>query len=200
MADFSISFLSEQKRDDLIKHHCWNPGCPIPLDDLAAVQVLHFDLKGEKQPGYIVIHKKLAESTLKIFEDLISIQFPIHQVKGMEHFDGSDIEAMNANNSSGFNGRKVLGTDNWSSHAYGAAIDINPLQNPYVIFDHDQSTASIYPKGGSHFLNRGIPAKGMVEPIVDIFKAYGFSEWGGNWSSPLDYHHFQIPWEKIHKL
>ncbi|NND35346.1 MAG: M15 family metallopeptidase, partial [Saprospiraceae bacterium] len=87
-------------------------------------------------------------------------------------------------------------TDRWSSHAYGAAIDINPGQNPYVL-NPDQSDFKVFPSGGERFLDRGNIRIGMVEPIVHIFKKHGFTEWGGEWESPLDYHHFQVDWERI---
>ena len=91
-------------------------------------------------------------------------------------------------------------TDQWSSHAYGAAVDINPLQNPYVIFNREASTAEIFPEGGIEYLNRNIMQNGMVEEIVTLFHEYGFTEWGGNWKECLDYHHFQVSWNRINEL
>ena len=37
---------------------------------------------------------------------------------------------MEDNNTSAFNCRRVPGTNEWSPHAYGRAIDLNPLLNP----------------------------------------------------------------------
>jgi hypothetical protein len=74
------------------------------------------------------------------------------------------------------------------------------MQNPYVLIDDENSTAKIYPKGGAQYLNRHLQDLGMVESIVPLFEKYGFSDWGGAWRAPLDYHHFQVPWERIHQL
>jgi hypothetical protein len=45
-------------------------------------------------------------------------------------YSGDDDRSMAANNTSAFNCRKVAGTSKWSEHAYGRAIDVNPVQNP----------------------------------------------------------------------
>lgn len=148
----------------------------------------------------MVVIEEIAQDTLLLFEKLFEIAFPIHKAVPVDHFKGSDVASMNANNSSAFNCRRIMDSDRWSSHSYGTAIDINPLQNPYVLIDHEASTAKIYPKGGGMYLNRGTLEKGMVEPVVEIFYDHGFTEWGGHWKDRLDYHHFQIPWDKIQQL
>ena len=43
---------------------------------------------------------------------------------------GTTTASMAADNTSAFNCRRVAGSDRWSAHAYGAAIDINPVENP----------------------------------------------------------------------
>jgi hypothetical protein len=107
---------------------------------------------------------------------------------------------MAANNSSAFNYRKIAidGNDAISIHSYGLAIDINPVQNPYVgnFKDHltkDCGTAEVWPKAGIQYMNRRNRRPGMVEEIVDIFSLNGFRDWGGNWNDLQDYHHFQTP-------
>lgn len=118
----------------------------------------------------------------------------------MDSFKGDDVASMNANNSSAFNGRRIMNTNRWSSHAYGVAIDINPRQNPYLRFNTDENTIKVLPDEALPFVNRTVPKKGMVEPIVDLFAQYGFTEWGGRWDDKPDYHHFQMPWDRINAL
>ena len=90
------------------------------------------------------------------------------------------------NNTSAFNCRKVTGGKGWSQHTYGEAIDINPLQNPYV------TSRGVEPAGGKEFLNRVKRQKGMIladDPVVKLFAKYGW-KWGGSWNSVKDYQHF----------
>ena len=93
-----------------------------------------------------------------------------------------------ADNTSAFNCRFVAGTETWSEHAYGRAIDVNPIENPYV-------TAGGYvsPPAGTRFSNRSRHAQGMIHrhgPVVEAFAAGGWA-WGGNWPWPRDYQHFR---------
>ena len=106
----------------------------------------------------------------------------------METFGGSDDESMAANNTSAFNDRTIAGTSFSSLHAYGAAIDVNPVQNPYV----SRTRAKISPPDGARFVSRTPPQPGMVEAIITVFATHGFTIWGGAWRDPKDYQHFQI--------
>nr|WP_299344215.1 M15 family metallopeptidase [Allomuricauda sp.] len=200
MISFSIEDLSSERKINIRKCAEWSEDCPISLDFLKEVHFLHKDFSGNNKSGSIIVLDEIANSVLSIFKDLFTIEFPIHKAVPIDFYNGSDVDSMNDNNTSGFNCRKVMNEDRWSSHSYGSAIDINPVQNPYIIINHESSDAKIFPKEGAKFLNRGLAEKGMTEPIVDIFLRYGFSEWGGNWRSPLDYHHFQIPWKKVFEM
>ena len=85
-------------------------------------------------------------------------------------------------------------------HSYGLAIDINPVQNPFIMIDKTSNNIKVLPGQSVDFLNRHNKQEGMVEPIVEIFRKYGFSEWGGNWNTPIDYHHFQVPRKAVAEL
>ncbi len=159
------------------------------------MEVEHYDFSGNITIGQLIIFDELALPLLKIFEELFAMKFPIYSMRLIDEFDGDDELSMAANNSSCFNFRNIPGSSIISMHSYGAAIDINPVQNPFIIDDG----VTIFPKQGSEFLNRDNQRKGMVEPIVHIFKKHGF-EWGGDWNSPIDYHHFQMPRNKIEQL
>ena len=92
-----------------------------------------------------------------------------------------------------------MNTNRWSSHAYGIAIDINPMQNPYLMLNQNTSTINIFPDKGISYVNRRVMRAGMVEDIVPVFAQHGFTEWSEIGIKP-DYHHFQIPWNLIHTM
>jgi hypothetical protein len=96
------------------------------------------------------------------------------------------------NNSSAFCFRPVARTGQISVHSYGVAVDLNPQQNPYIVIKEDKGIAEIHPAKGWEYLNRHIVRPGMVESIVPIWAEQGFLVWGGQWTTPIDYHHFQL--------
>lgn len=178
----------------------WNPECPVSVGLLRLVEVPYVDFEGKRKTGTLMVHQELARCISNIFHELEIRSFPIHSILTMDHFDGDDQRSMAANNTSAFNGRRIAGTDRWSSHAYGAAIDINPVQNPYLKIDSDTATIRVQPNNGIAYVNRNTSYAGMVEEIVSLMAAFGFTEWGGRWPDRPDYHHFQLPWEEIKSL
>jgi hypothetical protein len=95
---------------------------------------------------------------------------------------------MAADNTSAFNCRHAVATGprRWSSHAYGAAIDVNPLENPYV------RAGKVLPPRGRAYVDRTLTEPGMIHPgdeVVRAFRTIGW-KWGGSWSSLKDYQHF----------
>jgi hypothetical protein len=192
MDKITISNIPDNIVTHMIKESVWEEQCPIAISDLAFLQIPHYDFDAKVQMGELVIYNKIAERAARIFEKLFEMKFPIHKMQLMEHYGGDDYQSMDDNNSSCFNYRKIVGGQSsaLSKHAYGLAIDINPLQNPYIVFDEDYNT-KIFPKAGAGYLNRANIRPGMVEPIIDIFKQEGF-QWGGDWNTPIDYHHFQM--------
>ena len=163
----------------------WRPGCPVPLSDLRLVTITHWGFDGRPRPGELVVYAGQAEKIRRVFADLFAARFPIEQVRLIDEFGGDDDRSMAANNTSAFNCRSVKGSTHWSQHAYGRAIDINPLQNPYVTGD------GVSPPAGREFLRRDGSRQGLITargPVVTAFARIGWG-WGGAWSSP-DYQHF----------
>jgi hypothetical protein len=122
-----------------------------------------------------------------VFRLLFDARFPIRQMVLVDEYGGSDDRSVQANNTSAFNCRAVTGGTNWSQHSYGAAIDINPLQNPYVYSDGHVSDPRAVP-----YLDRSNVRPGMIvegDVVVRAFDAIGW-DWGGRWSSIKDYQHF----------
>ncbi|NKD76161.1 M15 family metallopeptidase [Haematospirillum sp. H1815] len=171
---------------------------PVGCNRLRNVHFQHIDFKGNTHTGILVVLDVIAESTQSIFDQLYAMRFPIAQAMPMEHFDGNDDHAMEANNTSAFNGRRIAGSTSWSKHAYGVAIDLNPLQNP-VLYPGKNGTIIVKPLAATGtYINRldARPGKaarpGMAEQVIDLFAQHGFIHWGGYWDSPMDIQHFEV--------
>ncbi len=164
----------------------WRPGCPVPRRDLRLVRITHWGFDGRARPGELVVHATEAERIRHVFADLFGAQFPIEQVRLVDEFGGDDDRSMAANNTSGFNCRRAYGSTRWSQHAYGRALDINPVQNPYVT-----GGGAVLPPAGREFVRRDGSRQGLITargPVVTAFARVGW-RWGGAWSNP-DYQHF----------
>ena len=191
---FTITTLPEDLRDSMCHHGVWKKECPVTLERLQLVTISYWDFMGQEQHhGRIVVLDVVASRVLKIFQALHAHHFPIAKIEPIDHYGGSDDQSMAANNTSGFNYRRITGSSRLSLHAYGLAIDVNPVQNPYLTWTKNIPSGYIQvaPIAGNHFLNRRHIRPGMVEPILHIFKENGFKEWGGEWNTTLDWHHFQ---------
>lgn len=165
----------------------WRPGCPVPLDALRLVTVTHWGLDGRPHQGELVIHAELAGDIVSVFRQLHEARFPVAQMRLVDDFDGDDNRSMAANNTSAFNCRRATGSDRWSEHAYGRAVDINPVQNPYVT-----TSGSALPPAGAAHTDRDPHTPGLIGaggPVVAAFARIGWG-WGGAWSSGKDYQHF----------
>jgi hypothetical protein len=116
----------------------------------------------------------------------------------VNRYDGDDDASMADNNTSSFNDRVVSGGTSLSMHAYGLAIDLNPVQNPFL--ESIGATRRISPDGGKTYLNRAELRPGMAEQVIDVFADNGFLIWGGDWHNPIDYQHFQLDREMAEQL
>jgi hypothetical protein len=195
---FSIKLLENSYKKKLKEEGLWKPDCPVPLERLRDVHITHYDFEGDIQKGSMIVLDAVAPFVMTIFKELFETGFPLNKVVSIDHYGGSDDASMEENNSSSFNYRPIAGKNILSIHSYGLAIDINPVQNPYMgnsfINKEKQCGAiEVWPIKGLMYLNRRNQRPGMVEPIIDIFHKYGFRDWGGNWDEMLDYHHFQTP-------
>ncbi|MGD9682873.1 MAG: M15 family metallopeptidase [Candidatus Obscuribacterales bacterium] len=186
--------LGDELKTSMVATGVWQEGAPLPIERLARVPVTYVDFDGRvHDDGEIIVMDVIAEAVAALFERLRTLEFPLASVRGLHHYGGSDDASMADNNTSSFNCRHVEGSSSLSLHAYGLAIDINPLYNPFVVFDEPAGKARIFPSAGWRYMNRRLQHPGMVEPITPIFHELGFSIWGGDWTTPIDYHHFQVP-------
>lgn len=165
----------------------WRPGCPVGLDRLAVLAFAHWDFNGNVvDDARLVVHQDWAASLAQVVRTLFDARFPLEQARPVAAYGGDDQASMAANNSSAFNCRTVAGTTSWSQHAYGTAVDLNPVQNPHV------DAGGVTPKAGSAYVDRGDVRPGMIVrpgPVVEAFADIGWG-WGGDFINSRDYQHF----------
>ena len=166
----------------------WHRGCPIGPESLRVVAVSYWTFEGRVETGELVLNAAIAERAQRAFARLFELRFPIRRIRNVAEYASDDSASMAADNTSGFNCRLIgNGSRSWSNHAYGRAIDVNPVENPDVL----RGTA--LPPAGAPYLHRADRPGLLVSggPALAAFTAAGFS-WGGRWSSP-DYQHVEIP-------
>jgi hypothetical protein len=167
----------------------WHPGCPVPLDDLRLVRVRYWNFRGEVRSGPLVLDRKVASDVLWVFRQLFRARFPIHRIDLAPRPKPIDWDSTR-NLSSSFNCRSATGNPGvLSEHSYGWAVDINPLQNPYV-----RSDGSVLRAAARPYRDRTRHRLGMIHPgdiVVRSFAAIGWS-WGGDWRTIKDYMHFSL--------
>jgi len=166
----------------------WRPGCPLPPSALRLLQVTYWGFDGRAHPGRIVVNQAVSGAVVQVFRTLYEHRFPIHQMVPQDAFHGDDNAAAAADDTSGFNCRAAVapGPPQWSAHAFGEAIDVNDVENPYVY------GATVIPPAGRAYLDRADVRTGMAEPggiLVEAFASVGW-QWGGRWSPGTDYQHF----------
>ena len=117
---------------EIMKGKSFKTDCTIPREELSYLRIRYVDLQGKTQDGEMVVNRRIAETVLSIFQELYAAKYPIEKIRLVDHYDADDERSMTDNNSSSFNFRFISHTTKVSKHGMGAAIDINPLYNPYV--------------------------------------------------------------------
>lgn len=166
----------------------WHRGCPVPVSNLRLLRVKHWNFKRRTSRGYLIVHAGAAKPILGVMRRLFKLRYPIRRMRIVDAYGADDHRSMRADNTSAFNCREVSGRPGvWSQHAYGRAIDINTVENPYVT-----TSGFISPPNGARFAKRRPHRKGMITPGGKVMRAFARIgwEWGGNWSGTKDYQHF----------
>jgi hypothetical protein len=164
----------------------WHRGCPASVASLRLLTLTHWGFDGRVHTGRLVVAAPQTHAVLRALRGVFEASFPIKRMELVERYGSDDDRSMAADNTSGFNCRRVYPGGPWSAHAYGIAIDINPLENPYI------TSGRVSPPGGAAFIDRSQRRKGLIhadDAVVRAFAAVGWS-WGGAWRSPKDYQHF----------
>ena len=166
----------------------WRPGCPVGPAQLRTVTVSFAGFDGKAHTGRIVVNRSVVGDVETVFRRLYAARFPIRRMEPVARYGGSDNRSMAADNTSGFNCRYAVttGPKTWSVHAYGEAIDVNTVENPYV------EDGKVLPPAGRAYLDRSRHRPGMAYAggvLVRAFASVGWL-WGGRWSASPDWQHF----------
>ena len=159
----------------------------ISLSDLRYLKLLYYDFGGRVRRGEMVCNRAIADDLLYIFKELYKAKYPIASIRLIDDFDGDDQRSMEANNTSCFNYRTKTSGTSLSAHARGMAVDVNPLQNPYV------KGEIVEPEAAREYADRTVdfPHKITDDDLCcKLFRSRGF-QWGGAWNSVKDYQHFE---------
>ena len=164
----------------------WREGCPVPPSGLRKLAMAHVDFAGNVVTGELIVNAGSAGDLMIVFQRLYEARYPIQLMRPVDEFDGSDDASMAANNTSAFNCRNAVFSSSWSRHAFGLAVDINPLVNPYV------KGTTVLPPTGSDYADRKVHHPSLIregDVVVQAFDAIGWA-WGGRWQTVKDYQHF----------
>jgi poly-gamma-glutamate synthesis protein (capsule biosynthesis protein) len=182
----SVSTITGKVRRRMVGSS-WHRGCPVGLADLRLLKVPFTDFNNREKTGYLVVNETAATRIVRAFLRLHRAGYRIRRMRLVDAYGADDHRSMNADNTSAFNCREVAGRPGvWSRHAYGRAIDLNPVENPYVSGSH------VSPPKGRPFAKRTPRRRGMISAggrVVRIFASVGW-EWGGSWYGAKDFQHF----------
>ena len=176
-----------------IRREAWHPGCPVALSDLRLLSVTYHGFDGNSHEGELVVDRAAAAPLARVFRQLYALNFPIRHMSIADVYGPASSRPADGDVSGGFECRQAVpspcvggsGTGSWSEHAFGEAVDLNPLENPYVGCGQSRSPAS------RPYFNRSRHRPGMVTAaVLRAFRSIGWG-WGGSWSgSTKDYMHF----------
>src|SRR2546421_3007823 len=189
----SIRPLSKPVRTELAGRF-WHAGCPVSLSRLRVLTVSYWGFDGRVHAGQLIVNRDATAPLTKVFRRLFELQFSIRHMRLADAY-GPPQRSGSADGdiSDAFECRQAVpspcsggsGTGSWSEHAYGEAVDLNPIENPYVGCGRTRKRASL------PYLDRSHLRRGMVTPaVVQAFRSIGWG-WGGDWTgSTQDYMHF----------
>jgi D-alanyl-D-alanine carboxypeptidase len=168
--------------------YSWHPGCPVAPAQLRRLRVSYWGFDGRVHNGTLVANIDAVGDLVRVFSRLYSARFPIRRMRPIDAYRGRDEPSLEADNTAAFNCRYAVaaGPKRWSAHAYGRAVDVNPVENPYL------EGGRVHPRSGNAYLNRARVRPGMAVRgglLVRAFAAVGWS-WGGRWTGSPDYQHF----------
>jgi hypothetical protein len=168
--------------------HSWHRGCPVAPAQLRRLRVTYWGFDRLAHTGTLVVNVRAVRPLVKVFSRLYAARFPVRRMRPIDAYGGNDERSLAADNTAAFNCRYAItaGPKRWSSHAYGLAIDVNPVENPYL------DRGRVHPRAGRAYLDRSRRRPGMAAPggvLVRAFASVGW-QWGGRWTASPDYQHF----------
>jgi hypothetical protein len=169
----SIQPLSKPQRAQLTGRY-WHKGCPVPLSRLRVLTVNHWGFDGRSKRGQLVVNRDAAARLARVFRRLYELHFPIRHMRFADAYGPIRSQPADGDISGAFECRQAVpspcsggtGTGSWSNHAYGLAVDLNPIENPYVGCGRTRKRASL------PYLDRSRLRRGMVTPATGSIKDY----------------------------
>lgn len=174
---------------DVLDRSTWRPKCPVTPDDLAYVTMSFWGFDRRRHTGEMLVNASVADDVTRVFRELYEARFPIEEMRVAtleEQRAWHRAPTGDSNLTSSFECRRAAGSESWSEHAFGLAIDINPFHNPYLLGDR------VGPELATAYTDRTWARPGMIfegDVVTRAFDAIGWG-WGGRWNSPKDWMHF----------
>ncbi|WP_066360172.1 M15 family metallopeptidase [Herbidospora mongoliensis] len=179
------SKITKVTRDQV--KYSWRPGCPVSFNDLRMITMTYWGFDDKPHTGQLVVNASVAEPVASVFKKLYDFRYPIKRMEPVDKYKADDYASIDADNTSAFNCRAATGSTNWSQHAYGFAVDLNPLENPYVEADGAHAHGN-----ADNYVDRPLKKPGVInagDRVVEAFAGIGWG-WGGDWNGTKDYQHF----------
>ena len=193
--DSTIRPLPAPVEASLLGTGSWKPGCPVALSQLRLLTVTHWGFDGRPHEGQLVVHRDVAAPLATVFRKLYRLRFPIRHMRLDDMYGPRRARPADGDITGSFRCRQAVpspctggtASGRWSNHAYGYAVDLNPVENPYVGCGMTRDPTSL------RHVDRSPLRKGMVTPaVVRAFRSIGWG-WGGDWTGDTkDYMHFSI--------
>jgi hypothetical protein len=171
----------------------WHRGCPVPLSGLRLLTVTHRGFDGRAHTGQLIVNRRAARPLGTAFRRLYALHFPIHHMRLADFYGPRRQRPRDGDVTASFECRQAVpspctggrGTGTWSMHAYGLAVDVNPVENPYVGCGQSRDPTA------RRYRDRSRHRRGMVtRRAVGAFRSVGWG-WGGAWTgNTKDYMHF----------
>jgi D-alanyl-D-alanine carboxypeptidase len=171
----------------------WHRGCPVPRSRLRLLTVSYRGFDRQTHTGQLIVNQTAARPLARVFRQLYRLHFPIRHMTLSEVYGPRRTRPTDGDLSGSFECRQAVpspctggqATGSWSMHAYGLAVDLNPVENPYVGCGQSRDRTA------RRYRDRSRHRRGMVTPrVIEAFRSIGWG-WGGAWSgNTKDYMHF----------
>lgn len=185
--------LTPLAKHELIASNHWNAKCPVAFSGLRLVTLDYWGWDGRVHTGQLVMNANAVAPLTAVFRKLYAMHYAIHHMELSDAYGPVSAWPKDLDVTYVFSCRQAVPspcsggttTGSWSMHAYGDAIDVNPIENPYVGCGQTRDKVSV------SFMKRTPLRKGMVtSAVVAAFTSAGWG-WGGSWyGSTKDYMHF----------
>lgn len=171
---------------EVLSRSSWTAECPVAVDELRYLTMSIYGFDGQFNTGEMIVNAAIADDVVALFRELHDARFPIEDMVITAAEEIEDPPTGDGNRTSSFECRPAVGSNSWSQHAFGLAIDINRFQNPYI------KGELVLPELSSYYLDRSLHEPGMIQEgdvVTEAFDALGWG-WGGRWNSLKDWMHF----------